>query len=198
MKGLNIIEPVPQIEQPLHDIKYQFRTRRTKVADKIEESSPEDLFQESESDFVPEEDDSDSEYEAQIKEPVGGRRRKVGEQIQESVTEHLFEDHDNDIDSKLVKLAELAEERANREDTESEDEPAIKRRKLDNQREKSVPHAASEDNDSNTDIVPRINIPSVFDVNIEPRRKRLKYKPKAYVGNEDSDSDDDFVVTKAK
>ena len=90
LEGLNLIDPVPQIEEHLSDNKYQFRTRRTKMADKIEESSPEDLFQESESDFVPEEDDSESEYEDQIKEPVGGRRRKVGEQIQESVTQHLF------------------------------------------------------------------------------------------------------------
>ena len=67
----------------------------------------------------------------------------------------------------MAEIAQVAEERANREDTESEDEPSIKRRKLDNEREESVPHAASEVNDSATDIVPRINIPSVFDVNID-------------------------------
>ena len=60
---------------------------------------------------LPEEDESESEYEDQNKEPVGGRRRKVGEQIQESVTQHLFEDDDNNIDAEL---AEVAEERANR------------------------------------------------------------------------------------
>ena len=48
LEGLNLIDPVPQIEEHLSDNKYQFRTRRTKVDDKIEESSPEDLFQESE------------------------------------------------------------------------------------------------------------------------------------------------------
>ena len=40
---LNIIDPA--------DNKYQFRTRRTNMADNIQESSPEDLFEESESDF---------------------------------------------------------------------------------------------------------------------------------------------------
>ena len=69
---------------------------------------------------------------------------------------------------------------------------------MDNEREESVPHAASEDNDSATVIVPRINIPSVFDVKIEPQRKRQKYMPQANVGNEDSDSADDFVQTTPK
>ena len=35
-------------------------------------------------------DDSETEYEDQNKEPVGGRRRKFGEQIQESVTQHIL------------------------------------------------------------------------------------------------------------
>merc|ERR1712240_770459 len=130
-----------------------------------------------------------------IRNLFGGRRRKFGEQIQESVSQHLLEDNDNEIDAELAKIAQVAEERANREDTESEDEPSIKRRKLDNEREESVPHAASEDNDSATVIVPRINIPSVFDVKIEPGRKRRKYMPRANVDNEDSDSADDFVPT---
>ena len=147
-------------------------------------------------DDLPEDDDSESQYEDQIKVPIGGRHRKVGEQIQESVTQHLLEDDDNEIDAELAEIAQVAEERANREDTESEDEPSIKRRKLDNEREESVAHAASEDNDSDTDIVPPINIPSVFDVNIEPRRKRKKMKAKANFGNEDNDLDDDFVKTK--
>ena len=71
---LNIIDPVPQIEKHLSDNKYQFRTRHTKMADNIQESSPEDLFEESESDFVPEDDDSESDHEDKIKEAVGGTR----------------------------------------------------------------------------------------------------------------------------
>ena len=126
---------------------------------------------------LPEEDDSDTESEDQNKEPVGGRRRKFGEQIQESVTQHLLEDDDNEIDAELAEIAQVAEERANREDTESDDEPSIKCRKLNNEREESVPHAASEDNESATVIVPRNNIPSVFDVKDELRRKRQKYMP---------------------
>ena len=121
---------------------------------------------------------------------------EAGEQIQESVTQHLLEDDDKELDAELAEIAQVAEERGNREDTESEDEPSIKRRKFDNERDESVGHATSEDNDSDTDIVPPNNIPSVFDVNIEPRRKRKKYN--ANVGNEDSDSADDFVQTKAK
>ena len=104
---------------------------------------------------------------------------EVGELIQESVAQHLLEDDDHDIDAELVEFAQVAKETANREDTDSDDEPLIKRKKLDNEKEDSVPYAASEDNDSATDNVPRINIPSVFDVNIDPRRKRRKYKPKA-------------------
>ena len=123
---------------------------------------------------------------------------EVGEQIRESVGQHLLEDDDHDLDAELAEIAQVAEERANREDSDSDDEPLIKRKKLDNEREDSVPHAASEDNNSATDIVPRINIPSVSDVNIDPLRKRRKYKPKADVGNEDSDSGDDFVQTTPK
>ena len=50
MKGLQIIEPVPQSEEPLSDMKYQFRRRRTKVvAEQLEESVCEALFEESDS-----------------------------------------------------------------------------------------------------------------------------------------------------
>ena len=101
-----------------------------------------------------EEDDSDTEFEDQNKELVGGSCRKFGEQIKESVSQHLLEDDENEIDAELSEIAQVAEERANREDTESEDEPSIKCRKLDNEREESVPHAASKDNDSATVIVP--------------------------------------------
>ena len=63
---------------------------------------------------------------------------EVGEQLQESVAQHLLEDGDHDIDAELTKFAQVAEETANREGTDSDDEPLIKRRKLDNEREDSV------------------------------------------------------------
>ena len=98
----------------------------------------------------------------------------------------------------MSEIAQVAEERANREDTESEDDPSIKRRKLENESEESVAHAVSEDNDSAPVIVPRINILPVFDVKDESRRKRRKYMPQANGGNEDSDSADDLVQTTPK
>ena len=195
---LNLIDPVPQSDEHVSDNNYQFRTRRTDMADKIEESShisecsvnigkctsvsgegyveeeqstvsgeehseEEQSINNEDSDWaddiveskksklpkaasnlkasnkrtkgvysvtrvqfddvdLPEEDDSDTECEDQNKELVGGRRRKFGEQIKESVSQHLLEDDENEIDAKLSEIAQVAEERANREDTESEDE----------------------------------------------------------------------------
>ena len=37
---LNLIDPVPQTDEHVSDNNYQFRTRRTDMVDKIEESSP--------------------------------------------------------------------------------------------------------------------------------------------------------------
>ena len=79
-----------------------------------------------------------------------------------------------------------------------ESEPAIKRRKFENERDESVAYAASEDNESATVIVPGINIPVVFDVKDEPRRKGRKHMPQANVGREESDLADDFVQTTPK
>ena len=45
------------------------------------------------------------------------------EQIQESVTQPLFEDDDDEIDAELAEIAQVAEKRANREDTDLDDEP---------------------------------------------------------------------------
>ena len=140
MKGLQIIEPVPQSEEPLSDMKYHFRRRRSKVvAEQLEESVCEALFEESESENEPLSEDSDSEYE----EPVRGRRRKVGDQI-ESIIESLSEENEealieeneneeslceeNDIESELVpEMEELV--------FDSKDQPQRKRRKVAKQRE---------------------------------------------------------------
>ena len=96
----------------------------------------------------------------------------------------------------MSEIAQVAVERGNREDTESEDDPSIKRRKLENECEESVAHAVSEDNDSAPVIVPGNNILPVFDVKDESQRKRRKYMPQGNGGNGDSDSADDLGQTR--
>ena len=155
MKGLQIIEPVPQSEEPLSDMKYQFRRRRTKVvAKQLEESVCEALFEESESEYEPLSEDSDSEYE----EPVRGRHRKVGDQI-ESIIESLSEENEEAlIEENTPNLAPLAviEENENEESLCEENEEAL-----------------FEENDIDSELVPEME-ELVFDIKDQPQRKRRK------------------------
>ena len=59
-QSLNILDGVPQVEKHRN---YTLRIRPIKMADNLQESSPEDLFVESESDFLPKDDESESEHE---------------------------------------------------------------------------------------------------------------------------------------
>ena len=55
-ESLNILDGVPQVEKHRN---YTLRIRPIKMAHNLQESSPEDLFVESESDFLPDDDDSE-------------------------------------------------------------------------------------------------------------------------------------------
>ena len=98
----------------------------------------------------------------------------------------------------MSDIAQVVIEGGNIEDTESEDDTSIIRRKLETESEESVAHAVSEDNDSAPVIVPRNNILPVFDVKDESRRKRRKYMPQGNGGNGDSNLSDDLGQTRSK